>query len=705
MRILLQVQRCEGCPFLRRKEVQKMRSRKWRFVSGVLAAVLVLAVFGAVPAWANGPYNDTYVDDDAGYVDDDGDEYFATIQAAINNTNPGGTVHVAAGTYDEQVIIDKELTLQGAGDTTIIQPSQATADTFQLFSRKASEDLPTAAIIVVDQAGFTSVTIKDLKVDGSLVNSVPAGATMFVGILWRGTGGTIDSVTVEGIGITNGNAIYITSYGKTVTTEVKGCIISGYLKNGITANHAGLTANIHNNTVIGSGPTADVAQNGIQIGYGATGTVKDNTVSNHIYTGSGWGASGILFFEANGTAESNNVTDNQYGLAAQISPSGTTSHTVSFKNNVIDGSGLSGISFEAVNGINVVNYASGTTLNIDVDGNIITNYDVSYTIPGWGTYPAPAVYLCEYPGDVSGEIRDNTIENAGYGIEFYNAGPTTTGNTITGCQNGIVHWGGNPPIHFNSIYGNTYYGIYSTAAVDAENNWWGDASGPYHPTLNPAGKGDEVSDTVDFEPWLTEEGGVGTTEAHSEAIDGSGTIDATDTPEGMGDVTIDATGEHTLTVAKYTDNPGGTANFNAESYFDVHLDSAAGVNSLSVAFCPAEVDTVIWYWDGATWRPCSDQVFDPGPPACVVVTITAATAPNLEDLTGLYFGVGGPGDRGDVNRDGIIDVRDVRLIVQAVLGLVALNPDQRVLADVNGDGQITEADAQALAEWLIGAAE
>jgi hypothetical protein len=40
--------------------------------------------------------------------------------------------------------------------------------------------------------------------------------------------------------------------------------------------------------------------------------------------------------------------------------------------------------------------------------------------------------------------------------------------------------------------------------VNAENNWWGDVSGPYHPTENPDGLGNPVSDYVDFIPWLTE---------------------------------------------------------------------------------------------------------------------------------------------------------------------------------------------------------
>jgi hypothetical protein len=43
--------------------------------------------------------------------------------------------------------------------------------------------------------------------------------------------------------------------------------------------------------------------------------------------------------------------------------------------------------------------------------------------------------------------------------------------------------------------------------VDARFNWWGDASGPYHPALNPQGKGNAVSDRVLFVPWLEDEAG------------------------------------------------------------------------------------------------------------------------------------------------------------------------------------------------------
>jgi len=43
----------------------------------------------------------------------------------------------------------------------------------------------------------------------------------------------------------------------------------------------------------------------------------------------------------------------------------------------------------------------------------------------------------------------------------------------------------------------------SNSVFNAENNYWGDPSGPYNPNSNPSGQGAEVSDNVDFIPWLT----------------------------------------------------------------------------------------------------------------------------------------------------------------------------------------------------------
>jgi hypothetical protein len=63
-------------------------------------------------------------------------------------------------------------------------------------------------------------------------------------------------------------------------------------------------------------------------------------------------------------------------------------------------------------------------------------------------------------------------------------------------------------VNNNHINGNITFGAQNTDPADpvnilnAENNWWGDASGPTPPSI-PSDVGDVVSDNVDFDPWLT----------------------------------------------------------------------------------------------------------------------------------------------------------------------------------------------------------
>jgi len=130
-------------------------------------------------------------------------------------------------------------------------------------------------------------------------------------------------------------------------------------------------------------------------------------------------------------------------------------------------------------------------------------------------------------------------------------------------------------------------------------------------------------------------GGADVAQSETKTVSGNGTM--TNSATG-GNVNIDAIGDHNITTAKYAGNPGDTPSFNATGdYYDVHLDSSANVNSLTIEFCPAAPSTVIYYWNGASWQPCSDQSYSGG---CVVVTITDSTFPSLADLTGLVFGSG-----------------------------------------------------------------
>ncbi|MDP2668250.1 MAG: right-handed parallel beta-helix repeat-containing protein [bacterium] len=103
-------------------------------------------------------------------------------------------------------------------------------------------------------------------------------------------------------------------------------------------------------------------------------------------------------------------------------------------------------------------------------------------------------------------VADSQIINSShYGILQYSGSINITHSEIAHSGNeGIRRVAGDFTITQSSIHGNSDYGIhnYDTAVVDARSNWWGDASGPYHPTLNPSGLGNRVSNNVDFDPWL-----------------------------------------------------------------------------------------------------------------------------------------------------------------------------------------------------------
>jgi len=106
-------------------------------------------------------------------------------------------------------------------------------------------------------------------------------------------------------------------------------------------------------------------------------------------------------------------------------------------------------------------------------------------------------------------ISDSFVANAVYGIRNIAGNSTITTSEIRDSFIGILHEGGNTTVSNAQLYNNFYAGVHNSTGIviDAINNWWGDASGPYHPTLNSSGTGNRVSDNVNFEPWLITETG------------------------------------------------------------------------------------------------------------------------------------------------------------------------------------------------------
>lgn len=107
-------------------------------------------------------------------------------------------------------------------------------------------------------------------------------------------------------------------------------------------------------------------------------------------------------------------------------------------------------------------------------------------------------------------VLKNSLSTNPVGIYIHGqANADITGNSIAYNDLGILYESATNimPLHYNDIYGNTLGArALSSDPVDAEYNYWGDESGPYHISLNPSGRGNPVESNgvnLDFIPFLT----------------------------------------------------------------------------------------------------------------------------------------------------------------------------------------------------------
>ena len=215
--------------------------------------------------------------------------------------------------------------------------------------------------------------------------------------------------------------------------------------------------NVTNSTVSGIGATNRAT--GMLIQNSTDLTVEDITAPG---TGSGTGV--LLIDVTNSTLSGISATNRSVGI--QSSGTATTG-------NVLQGNTLSG---------NV------TGINFQGDGNTFSGNDLS--------------------------------NNSSFGLVISGSnivvGP---GNVITNNGTGVLSSGSsNVNINNNVIAGNVTFGVQNAnnaVVINAENNFWGDPSGPLDNDVrvgglndalglsNPAGLGDAVTDFVDYVPFLT----------------------------------------------------------------------------------------------------------------------------------------------------------------------------------------------------------
>jgi hypothetical protein len=291
------------------------------FVVLVLAIGTIFAVYQVTSVQAanidgdhhdgdhHGDHDDCDDDDDDHDGDDDDDHHgpqlfvdndkvecptaqYTSIQAAVNAAPSGATINVCPGTYPETVRIIKSITVRGIRvgnkNLILIKPSIAAGNTTSLATGN-----PIAAIVLVERNA--NVTLDDLTVDGAN-NLIAACAPNLAGIFYRNASGKVKNSAVRNIrlsdalfGCQNGFGILAQSGNEIGVKrgsklEVSKTSVHDYQKNGITGNESGTELITTGNAVTGVGPSLQIAQNGIQIGYGARGTADGNSVINNNYS-------------------------------------------------------------------------------------------------------------------------------------------------------------------------------------------------------------------------------------------------------------------------------------------------------------------------------------------------------------------------------------------------------------------------------------
>lgn len=398
---------------------------------------------------------------------------YPTIQQAIDNADPlgGDTIQVAAGTYTQQLVINKCVFIVGAGQgsTTIKSPAVlATSSIPAIGANRAS---------IVEVTSNSTISMSDLTVAGPVPFSAPGVSGIFVvgNAALKLTNVRVTAIhQTSGIdGTQKGNAIVAgsTLYNQVGSLDLTNVTVDNYQKTGIIVDRLASSLTMTNTTVTGIGNTNIIAQNGVQVGRRASATISNSTISdNKYFDPNSWVSVGLLFFNSTSTTVSGtSLSGNDVGLYSYLftaDPAGAptpTSPTLTASSNVISNNPSWGVIFET----------AATTL---------TDNNITGSNTGIGGYPV---------NGQSVNIRRNSITNpigvgsVGIDIDDWDTGSPTVSASIV--------------VDFNEISGNATGLANNTASgIVAENNFWGCNSGPGNAgcdTVNGTG-------ASDFSPWL-----------------------------------------------------------------------------------------------------------------------------------------------------------------------------------------------------------
>jgi hypothetical protein len=213
---------------------------------------------------------------------------YNSIQAAIMAGGGGANISVCPGTYTEQLAITKTARLSaasGAGTATVAMPaapkeSMTKCDTLEGLKQTDAVSICAPGDIVT-LTGLDVEAVVPLETCGGGLNGIFVGE----GTL-KATDVVVDgaSTSLEGYkGCQHGVAINVGSIDPTEVGHavLRAVTVFGYEKNGPTVSGVSSTMSVTASKVTGEGPSPYIAQNGIQVAFGAEGTIRSTTVSGN----------------------------------------------------------------------------------------------------------------------------------------------------------------------------------------------------------------------------------------------------------------------------------------------------------------------------------------------------------------------------------------------------------------------------------------
>jgi hypothetical protein len=172
------------------------------------------------------------------------------------------SINMTAAVINPTTTVTGQVDATGCNIGVCIDSVDATIDTAEIFGANYF------GVVVNGDVGSPSASITNSKIHD--IGETPLNGTQ------------------HGVGIYFRSFFLTGSASGTISNDT----FTNYQKGGIVANGQGVNVAITDNVVTGQGPVVYIAQNGIQVGYGASASVMRNTVTGNAYSGTNNASSG-----------------------------------------------------------------------------------------------------------------------------------------------------------------------------------------------------------------------------------------------------------------------------------------------------------------------------------------------------------------------------------------------------------------------------